>query len=285
MKKVLALILVVLMVFGMGIQAFAQENTLTQWDRILPEVSESSTGLVIFYAMDELLSEDDKKLMEEALENLDEIREEHLALRYFCMVDIVGSESNVEIKFAPIEHDQIKFAQYVDGKWILLDHTVNADATIAVEGAMNGPIAILTNYVDGNGTGDDGVSGKPHSSVRATEDKLLPAIGEQSSMLVLLHSTEMVPHLSDEIQNLMTEAKAKLKDACPAGCAAKFFCYVEIFGDAESATVDFEKLDFNEIHFDQYVGEEWVELPHEINEDGTITVKGIIEGPMAIFIR
>ena len=80
MKKVLALVLVVLMVFGMGIQAFAQENTLAQWDRILPDVAESSSGLVIFYAMDDLLSEEDKKLMKAAQEKLDEVHEEHLAL-------------------------------------------------------------------------------------------------------------------------------------------------------------------------------------------------------------
>lgn len=284
MKKVLALVLVVLMVFGMGIQAFAQENTLAQWDRILPDVAESSSGLVIFYAMDDLLSEEDKKLMKEAQEKLDEVHEEHLALRYFCMVEIVGSESSLEIKFAPIEHDQIKFEQYVDGVWNLLDHTVNADGTISVAGIVNGPIAILTNDTDGEQSGDSVIPGK-HASVGATKDKLLPGISKRSSSLVLLHSAEMVPHLSEEIQNLMAEAKAKLKDACPQGCAAKFFCYVEIIGDAETATVDFEKIDFNEIHFDQYVDGEWVELPYEVNEDGTITVKDVKEGPKVIFIR
>lgn len=284
MKKVLALILVVLMVLGMGIQALAQENALASWDRILPDVAESSSGLVIFYAMDDPMSEDDKKLMEEAQEKLDEIHEDHLALRYFCLVDIVGSESIAEVKFAPIEHDEIKFEQYVDGNWVLLDHIVNEDGTICVAGIVHGPIAIFANDTDGEVVGGDKIPGN-HASVGATEDKLLPSITKYSSTMVLLHSTEMVPHLSEEIQHLMAEAKAKIKDACPDGFAAKFFCYVELIGDAETATVDFEKIDFNEIHFEQYVDGEWVELPYEINEDGTITVKDVKEGPKVIFIK
>ena len=83
----------------------------------------------------------------------------------------------------------------------------------------------------------------------------------------------------------MAEAKAKLKDACPDGCAVKFFCYVEIIGEADSATVEFEKIDFNEIHFEQYVDGEWVDLPYVVNEDGTITVENVVEGPKVIFIK
>ena len=284
MKKVLALALVIVMVLSMAVHAFAQEQSHAQADRLLPALSEGSSGLVIFYTKDDLLSEDDKKLMEEAHKKLDEIHEDHFALRYFCMVEIVGSESDIEITFAPIEHDQIKFEQYVDGKWIQLEHTVNEDDTITVTGATNGPIAIFTNDTDGNIAGDHVIPGK-RDSVSATKDKLLPGISEQSSLLVLLHSTEMVPHLSEEIQNLMAEAKAKLKDACPDGCAVKFFCYVEIIGEADSATVEFEKIDFNEIHFEQYVDGEWVDLPYVVNEDGTITVENVVEGPKVIFIK
>lgn len=284
MKKILALVLVVFMVFGMGVQAFAQEQSLVELDRLLPSLSEASSGLVIFYAKDDLLSEEDKKQMEEADQKLDEVREDHLALRYFCMVEIVGSESVIDITFAPIEHDEIKFAQYIDGKWFCLEHTVNADETISVTSAMNGPIAIFTNYTDGDEAADSVIPNK-HDSVSATKDKLLPDITKESSLLVLLHSTEMVPHLSEEIQNLMAEAKAKLKDACPVGCAVKFFCYAEIIGDEDSATVEFEKIDFTEIHFSQYIDGEWQELSFEVNEDDTITVKGIVEGPKAIFIK
>lgn len=284
MKKVLALALVIVMVLGMAVHAFAQEQSQAQADKLLPALSEGSSGLVIFCTKDDLLSEDDKKLMEDAYNNLDEIQEEHFALRYFCMVEIVGSQSDIEITFAPITHDQIKFEQYVDGKWVQLEHTVNEDDTITVAGVMNGPIAIFTNYTDGENTGDSVIPGK-HDSVSATEDKLLPGISKESSLLVLLHSAEMVPHLSEEIQNLMAEAKAKLKDACPDGYAVKFFCYVEIIGEADSATVEFEKIDFNEIHFEQYVDGVWVDLPFVVNEDGTITVENVVEGPKVIFIK
>ena len=279
MKKVVALVLVILMVFGMGVQAFAQEQT---WNRLLPGLSEESSDLVVFYAMEDIQSENDKKLMEEAESKLYEIYEEHFALRYFCMVDIVGSESSLSVTFNPIEHDQIKFEQYVDGEWKLLEHTVNADETITVSGIVKGPIAISANIVVG-GKSDGKAPGK-HDSASASEDKLLPGISSPA-MRVLLHSVEMVPYLSQEIQDLMAEAKAKLKDACPDGCAVKFFCYVEISGDEEIVAVDFEKLEFDEIHFAQYVDGEWTELSFEVNEDGTITVDNVKEAPKAIFIR
>ena len=47
----------------------------------------------------------------------------------------------------------------------------------------------------------------------------------------------------------------------------------------------FEEMDFEEIHFAQYVDGEWMELPFEINEDGTINVHDVQEGPKVIFIK
>lgn len=286
MKKVLTLVLVVLMVFGMTSHAFALEESYAEWERLLPTLSTDSAGLVLFYAMDDdvNLSEDDLRLMYEAHGKLDEARPEHLALTHFCMVEIVGSGDVSSIVFAPIDHHEIQFKQYVDGEWILLEHTVNEDRTITVEGIMDGPLVIFTNFTHGN-EDDTGVSTEKIDSREAQAENLIPKITSESSHLVLLHSTEMVPHMSEEIQDLMAEAKAKLKDACPPGLAAKFFCYVEILGGAESATVIFEHMEFEEIHFEQYIDGEWVECDYVVNEDGTITVKGVVEGPKIIFIK
>lgn len=286
MKKVFALVLVVLLVFGMATHAFALEESHAEWERLLPVLSEDSSGIAIFYNVKDVqeLSEEDQKLMEEANATLDEARPAHLALKYFCMVEILSPENAATIVFDPIEHDEIQFKQHIGGVWTVLDHTVNEDGTIVVSGIVDAPLAIFTNHVDNSSDNKSGSGGK-RDSVSAQRENLLPDLSKGTPVTVLLHSTEMVPHLSEEIQNLMAEAKAKLKDACPQGCAAKFFCYVEIIGDRDSATVVFEKIEFNEIHFNQYVDGEWVELSYVINEDGTITVDNVVEGPMVIFIK
>lgn len=285
MKKVLTFVLITVLVLGMAIPAVALDGTQAAWDRLLPALHESSSGLVIFYSMDDVLNlgEEDQKLMEEAQEKLDEARKNHLALRYFCMTEIVGSES-AAIVFDPIAHTAIEFQQYVDGAWKTIKHTVNADGSISVEGVVSGPLAIFVNIQLEIVTPGSVIPGK-RDSAGATPDILLPAVTETSTSTVLLHSTEIIPHMSEEVRNLMAEAKEKLKDACPAGCAVKFFCYVEIVGAEISGSVVFEEMDFEEIHFAQYVDGEWVELPYEINEDGTINVNNVQEGPKVIFIK
>lgn len=286
MKKVLILILAVVMVINMAIPAFALEGAHAQWERLLPVLSGDSE-LVIFYSMKDVqdLSEEDQKLMEEAAEKLDKARPDHLALKYFCLVEVVGSEDGCSIALEWIEHDEMEIKQYVDGEWNLLEHAVNEDKTIVVKGVTDGPLAIFINDVYGLAGGGSAAPSGKRPSAEAKKQNLLPDVSKESTLLVLLHSTEMVPHLSEEIQVQMAEAKAKLKDACPHGCAAKFFCYVEVLGDADSVSVVFEKMDFKEIHFDQYVDGQWVELSYEINEDGTITVENVVTGPMVIFIK
>lgn len=285
MKKVLTFVLVAVLVLGMAIPAVALDGTQVLWDQLVPALHEKSSGLLIFYSMEDVLNltEDNQKLMNEAQEKLDEARTGHLALRYFCMTEVVGSESGA-IVFNPIAHSDIEFKQYVDGAWKVLEYTVNADDTITVNGIVNGPLAIFTNTQMENVISAPVVPGK-RDSAGATPDILLPDVAETNSTLILMHSTEMVPHMSEEIQKLMAEAKEKLKDACPAGCAVKFFCYVEIIGADNSGSVVFEKMDFEEIHFAQYIDGEWVELPFEVNEDGTITMNNVKEGPKAIFIK
>lgn len=285
MKKVFTFALIAVLVLGMAVPAVALGGNQAAWDRLLPALHENSFDLVIFYSMDDVLnlSEEDQKLMEEAQEKLDEAYKEHLALRYFCMAEIVGSKS-VGVVFDPIAHAEIEFQQYVDGAWKMLEHTVNADGSISVEGIMNGPLAIFVNDHLEIVTPGGVIPGKLDSS-GATPAILLPDVSETTTSMVLLHSTEMVPHLSDEIQDLMAEAKEKLKEACPVGCAVKFFCYVEIIGAEENGSVVFEEMDFEEIHFAQYVDGEWMELPFEINEDGTINVHDVQEGPKVIFIK
>lgn len=286
MKKVFALVLVAALILGMAAHTFAEEELYTDLDRLLPIAAKDSVSMVIFYHMEDIgnLSEEAQKLMEEAYEKLDEANPNELALRYFCMVELLGSGDEATIDFEPIEHDVIEFKQYINGEWVELEHKVNQDGTISVSGIVNAPLTIFTKYVDKVDVNDPSGEEK-RDSISASMDFLLPDITKQSSMTVLLHSAEMVPHLSEEIQEQMAAAKEKIQEACPEGFAAKFFCYVEIIGEGKSASVVFEKIEYNEIHFEQFVDGEWVELPFEVNEDGTITVDNVVEGPKVIFIR
>lgn len=286
MKKVLTFVLIAVLVLGMPIPAVAQDGIQVTGDRLLPVLHEKSSGIVIFYAMEDVmnLSEEDQALMNEAHEQLSETAKDHLGLTYFCMTEILGSENGIDVVFDPIEHSEIQFEQYIDGVWTVLEHTVNEDGTISVEGVVNAPLAVFSNKVIHTEEGPTVIPGK-HDSISATPDTLLPGVSETTSSVVLMHSSEMVPHMSEEVQSQMADAKGKLKDACPDGFAAKYFCYVEITGGAESGTVVFEAMEFTEIHFEQYVNGEWVELPYEINEDGTITVNNVQEGPKVIFIK
>lgn len=281
MKKVLALILVILMVFGLGVHAFAEEVSFAD-KYMLPELAEGSSEIVIIYgAGDQNLSEEDQKLMEEAHEKLKD--EVGLGCRYFCMVDLVNSDDSVTLVFEPITGDTIQVKQYLNGAWTVIDHVINEDGTITVEGVVDGTIAI---FVPDAGSEEGTPSaGNKRDSAGATAADLLPGISQKSLATVLLHSTDVVPHLSEEIQNQMADAKEKLKGAGPDGFAVKYFCYAELLGSASSATVEFEKMDFNEIHFYQFINGEWEELSYAVNADGFLAVENVVEGPLAIFVK
>ena len=124
------------------------------------------------------------------------------------------------------------------------------------------------------------------ASPSASAEDLIPELDEKQYKAIILHTPEdVVKKLSKAIQDLMTEAKAKLKDACPEGFAVKYFYYVEIIGYEEPVSVDFEPIECSEIIFKQYIDGVWVELEHTINEDGTLIVYGVVEALMAVFVK
>lgn len=132
----------------------------------------------------------------------------------------------------------------------------------------------------------------------ATAD-LKPVITEESKQIVELHTTEDVLELHEDVQEIMTEAKEQLADACPEGFKVKYFFYVEIIGtEKASVSVDFESIvehigegeeeeDVKQgrLVFMQFVDGKWVELEYVINEDGTITVFNVVEGPTSVFVK
>ena len=113
------------------------------------------------------------------------------------------------------------------------------------------------------------------TSPNLKEEYKIPALTADSSDSIQLRSAE-------EVQELMKEAKAKLKAACPKGFAVEYFFYTEVEG---SVAATFEPIPHEKIMFKQFINGEWVELAFTVNEDGTITVEGIVEAPMAIFVK
>ena len=91
------------------------------------------------------------------------------------------------------------------------------------------------------------------------------------------------PHVM--VQERMAEAKAALKDACPDGFAVKYFFELEILGTEEAVDVDFEPIAHNTIVFKQYVNGAWVELESSVGDNGVITVCGLLNGPVATFVK
>lgn len=137
------------------------------------------------------------------------------------------------------------------------------------------------------------------TSPAATAADLEPVITEESAQIVELHTTEDVLELHEDVQEIMAEAKEQLADACPEGFAVKYFFYVEIIGaEKTSVSVDFESIVENigegeaeeevrqgKLVFMQFVDGKWVELDYVINEDGTITVFNVVEGPISVFVK
>lgn len=272
MKKVLIFVLAIVMVISMAVSAFAQTNPNLKEDSDLPALTKESSEVIVLRSV-----EDVQELTKEAKAMLKDACPQNFAVEYFFYAEVEGSATVV---FDPIPHEEILFKQFVDGEWVELDFTVNADKTITVEGVVDAPMAVIVKTP----LSAEVVPGS-RPSVAGKKENLLPGTTVKYATSVLHHSTEEVLNLSDDIQALMAEAKEKLTDACPEGFAAKYFYYVQVMGSDGPATAVYEPMDHSEILFKQYVDGEWVEMDATVNKDGTITVDGIVDAPMAVFTK
>lgn len=98
--------------------------------------------------------------------------------------------------------------------------------------------------------------------------------------------------LSNEAKETFAAAQESLAETAPAGMKAQYFFYatttkVNADGSTESydKPVDITlKIDnVTKVVVKQFVNGQWVELETVMNPDGTITIKGVVDGPMAIF--
>lgn len=271
MKKTLAFVLVILLVVALAVPAAADSFFGTSVSTELPALA-NETGNVKLYNREEVqnASEDIQNIVEEADDELPNADTDGLGLRYFFFSEILSGEESVSLEFEPIPHNAILFMQFIDGMWVRLGHVIEEDGCITVMDVVNAPLAIFTDGVDSAG---------------GNLVKLVPILTDESYLIVQLHNLEEVATMSEEVQTRIAEAKEGLEAACPQGFAVKYFFEMEIIGTEAAVSVDFEPIEHNAIVFKQYVDGAWVELEHSVAADGIITVSGLVNGPVATFIK
>lgn len=271
MKKVLAFVLVAILIVSLAIPAAANSILSTALSQEVPALA-NETGNVKLYNRDDVLdaSEEIQNAVAEADEQLPNADTEGLSLRYFFYSEILSGEESTSLEFEPIPHNEILFMQYTNGMWVQLEHSVADDGHITVIDIIDAPLAI---FMDGIG------------SASGYLVELVPILTDESYLVVQLHNLVEVATLSEEIQNRIAEAKDQLKDACPERFVVKYFFEMEVVGTDAAVSVDFEPIDHSEIVFKQYVNGAWVELEHSVAANGIITVSGLVNGPVATFIK
>lgn len=271
MKKVLIFVLVALLVVGMAIPAAANIILSASISKTLPELAQK-TGNVKLHNRDDLQksSEDIKNLMVESDKELPKADTKGLALRYFFYTEVLSGEESTSVKFEPIPHNEILFMQYIDGMWVQLEHSIADNGIITVPDVIDAPFTIFMDGLDSPG---------------GYLINLIPILTDESYLIVQLHNLEEVVTLPEEIQNRIAEAKDQLKDACPRGFAVKYFFEMEIIGTDAAVDVEFEPIDHNAIAFKQYVDGAWKDLEHSVGNDGIISVRGLVNGPVATFVK
>ena len=272
MKKVLALVLIAVLAVGMAVPVAANHILNASVQNTLPVLTESTGKIIKLHTPEEAakLSEDIQELMEEAEKALKDVDSKGLALRYFFYTEILSGEKSVSVDFEPIPHKEILFMQYIDGMWVTLEHSIGDDRIITVPDVIDAPFAIFTDSL---------------ASPGARWVNLLPVLTDASYLDVQLHTLEEIVTLPEEIQNRMADAKETLKDACPAGYAVKYFFEMELLGTEQSVAVEFEPIDHSEIVFKQYTDGAWVELESSVDNSGIIAVSGLVNGPVATFVK
>lgn len=271
MKKVLAFILAVVLVLCVAVPAAAKDMLSVSVKNSLPALAKENEN-VRLHEQNQLqdLSEEKQKTMADSQEALKDVDSKGLGLRYFFYTEILSGESAVSLEFEPIPHNEILFMQYIDGMWVTLEHSIGEDQIIIIPENVDAPFAI---FVD------------PLLSPGAKWTDLIPVLTDESYLIAQLHTLEEVVTLSEEIQERIAEAKAALEDACPDGFAVKYFFEMEILGTEEAVDVDFEPIAHNAVVFKQYVNGAWVELESSVGDNGVITVCGLLNGPVATFVK
>lgn len=120
------------------------------------------------------------------------------------------------------------------------------------------------------------------SSGTATSDTVFLISTDNEKNYFELVPVDEAEKLSEDAQTDYEDAQKSLAEQAPAGMRAQYFFYV--LTDKPTTAV-FQIEGITELVVKQFINGEWVELEAVINGDGTVTVKGVVEGPIAFFTK
>ena len=237
-----------------------------------PGLTEEAYDAVALYLQENLdgLSDEVQQQMADAETALADVDSQGLARRHFFHAQLRQDADFTSVDFAPIPHNEILFMQFVDGMWVALEHAVAADGVITVSSVANGPIAI---FVD------------PMGSPTAAPVELEPVLTEESYLLTQIHSMDEIAVLSEDMQQRSQQAKDALQEACPEGFAVKYFFYLDVLEGEGPVPISFMPMDHSEVLLKQFVDGQWVDVAFTRNQDGTLSVDGAVDAPMAVFTK
>ena len=152
MKKILAFVLALVVVFSLSAAAFAETGSVTAEKATedgtkataLPTVAENTE--VKLTAIDEVedLPEEAQEAVKEAQETLEAAVPEGMEAQYFFY-----AESEVFPYELTVTMENVKDAKdfagklFINGKWVDLEYVFNDDGTITITIPENGPVALF----------------------------------------------------------------------------------------------------------------------------------------------
>lgn len=165
MKKAIVLVLALVLTMGLAVPAAAAgtasptaPTTSETTTAPLPEVTASevtaadSTVIVVepVEATDAKLAAEEKTVLASAQTALTEAAPAGMKAQYFFFVKVTEKDTgktydgNVAMTIKLANAEGVVVMQFVDGKWVELKATVNADGTVTIEGVVDAPMAIFT---------------------------------------------------------------------------------------------------------------------------------------------
>lgn len=107
-------------------------------------------------------------------------------------------------------------------------------------------------------------------------------------------AADKVEEMPAEEQKTFVAAQETLKEAAPKGMKAQYFFYAKVTkteADGTTAksdtpaTMTVRVENAAKVVVKQFVDGKWIELETVINDDGTVTIMGVVDGPIAIFTK
>ena len=113
-----------------------------------------------------------------------------------------------------------------------------------------------------------------------------------SKIVIELIPVTDVSSLSEDAQEACAAAQASLAETTPDGMKVQYFVYATTYKvNADGTTEPYEppvdvtlQIDnITKVAVKQYLKDAWSELDADVTTDGIVTIKGVVDGPMAIF--